>query len=126
MIHCRIIFKLALNIKFTMKEGSWFNEDGSLRLPNQIRKMKKFKEQDPGRLNFLKDEIYEKPEREFWNLYINNKEAEPLEFSNKKTQEDVVKEIIGLINGGTKVIFLKGACGTGKSAIALKYRSADW
>ena len=34
-------------------------------------------------------------------------------------QEDVVKEIYDLIKSGEKVIFLHGACGTGKSAIAL-------
>lgn len=44
---------------------------------------------------------------------------EPLMFSNGKTQADVVKEILDSINSGAKVIFVKGVCGTGKSAIAL-------
>lgn len=54
-----------------------------------------------------------------WNLYENEKFLEPLTFSNGKTQEDVVKEIIDLINKGNKVIFVDGKCGSGKSAIAL-------
>jgi len=44
---------------------------------------------------------------------------EPLKFSNGKTQEDVVEEIKDAINSGHKIIFVKGVCGTGKSAIAL-------
>ncbi len=55
-----------------------------------------------------------------WNLY--NKEEkflEPLKFSNGKTQEDVVREVIQAIEAGNKTIFIKGMCGTGKSAIAL-------
>ncbi|MEK6871407.1 MAG: DEAD/DEAH box helicase family protein, partial [Nanoarchaeota archaeon] len=43
----------------------------------------------------------------------------PLVFSNGKTQEDVVKEISTAIENGHRLIFLKGMCGTGKSAIAL-------
>ena len=54
-----------------------------------------------------------------WSLYENSKSLEPLVFSNGKTQEDVVKEVIKAINEGHKVIFIKGVCGTGKSAIAL-------
>ena len=54
-----------------------------------------------------------------WSLYENKIKLEPLRFSNGKTQEDVVKEIIDLIKSGNKVIFLHGVCGTGKSAIAL-------
>ncbi len=54
-----------------------------------------------------------------WSLYKNSEELKPLTFSNGKTQEDVVEEALKLINEGTKVIFIKGMCGTGKSAIAL-------
>lgn len=43
----------------------------------------------------------------------------PMLFSNNKTQADVVKEILDTINAGNKLIFIKGVCGTGKSAIAL-------
>lgn len=43
----------------------------------------------------------------------------PLEFSNKKTQADVVREILDEIDKGIKIILIKGVCGTGKSAIAL-------
>jgi len=44
---------------------------------------------------------------------------EPLLFSNGKTQADIVKDILDEIKKGTKIIFIKGVCGTGKSAIAL-------
>jgi len=54
-----------------------------------------------------------------WSLYKNSEPLKPLIFSNGKTQEDVVNEALQLIKGGTKVIFIKGMCGTGKSAIAL-------
>ena len=54
-----------------------------------------------------------------WNLYEKEKFLEPLKFSNGKTQEDVVKEILGEIEKGAKIIFIKGVCGTGKSVIAL-------
>jgi len=40
-------------------------------------------------------------------------------FSNGKTQEDIVRETIEAIKQGNKIIFIKGVCGTGKSAIAL-------
>ncbi len=43
----------------------------------------------------------------------------PLKFSNGKTQEDVVSEVLKAINEGNKMIFIKGVCGSGKSAMAL-------
>jgi len=49
----------------------------------------------------------------------DGEELEPLKFSNGKSQADVVKEILDAINAGNKMIFIKGVCGTGKSAIAL-------
>lgn len=54
-----------------------------------------------------------------WSLYENDVYLGPLVFSNGKTQEDVVNEIIESINSGCKIIFIKGVCGTGKSTIAL-------
>ena len=54
-----------------------------------------------------------------WNLYQDNKFLEPLKFSNGKSQEDVVKEVLDTIKKGNKIIFIRGICGTGKSAIAL-------
>ncbi len=54
-----------------------------------------------------------------WNLYQDNKFLEPLKFSNGKTQEDIVKEVLDEIKKGHKIIFIHGICGTGKSAIAL-------
>jgi len=54
------------------------------------------------------------------NLFSQSgEELKPLEFSNGKTQADVVKETLDAINEGHKIIFIKGVCGTGKSAIAL-------
>lgn len=55
-----------------------------------------------------------------WSL--KNKEGEflkPLVFTNGKTQEDVVNDVLGAIKEGHKIIFLKGICGSGKSAMAL-------
>ena len=54
-----------------------------------------------------------------WSLYNQDKYLEPLVFSNGKTQKDIVKETIEAIKEEHKVIFIKGICGTGKSAIAL-------
>ncbi len=58
-----------------------------------------------------------------WSLYENIVEEtrflSPLKFSNGKTQEDIVSEVIKEIEEGHKIIFIKGVCGTGKSAIAL-------
>ncbi|MBI2004242.1 DEAD/DEAH box helicase family protein [Candidatus Pacearchaeota archaeon] len=54
-----------------------------------------------------------------WNLYENGKFLPPLKFSNGKTQEDIVNEVLNSIKNGEKIIFIHGVCGTGKSAIAL-------
>lgn len=55
-----------------------------------------------------------------WSLYDEKGDAlKPLVFSNGKGQDDVVKEVVSAIKEGVKVIFIKGVCGTGKSAIAL-------
>ena len=77
-------------------------------------------------LEFLKefDEVKNGAERKYWSLYKDENLLEPLRFSNGKTQEDVVREIVELIQKGKKVIFLHGVCGTGKSAIALNIARA--
>ena len=54
-----------------------------------------------------------------WSLYHEKEFLKPLRFSNGKTQEDVVREVLDSIKEGYKVIFIRGVCGTGKSAIAL-------
>lgn len=54
-----------------------------------------------------------------WSLYQNNKFLKPLVFSNGKSQDDVVNEVLNAIKRGDKIIFIHGICGTGKSAIAL-------
>ena len=54
-----------------------------------------------------------------WSLQNNEKQFEPLVFSNGKSQADIVKETLDAIKEGYKIVFIKGMCGTGKSAIAL-------
>src|SRR3990167_9101459 len=54
-----------------------------------------------------------------WSFYRGDEFLEPLKFSNGKTQEDVVQEVLKAIREGEKIIFIKGNCGTGKSVIAL-------
>jgi Rad3-related DNA helicase len=54
-----------------------------------------------------------------WSLYQEKEFLKPLRFSNGKTQEDVVKEVLDSVKEGYKIIFIRGVCGTGKSAIAL-------
>lgn len=54
-----------------------------------------------------------------WSLYRGKEFLEPLVFSNGKTQQDVVNEVLDAIAEGYRFIFIKGVCGTGKSAIAL-------
>lgn len=54
-----------------------------------------------------------------WSLYEKGEFLPPLRFSNGKTQQDVVEEILKEIRSGENVIFIHGQCGTGKSAIAL-------
>lgn len=49
-----------------------------------------------------------------WSLFQNQKELKPLVFSNGKSQEDVVNEVIQAIQEGNKIIFIRGMCGTGK------------
>lgn len=76
---------------------------------------------DSRNLSFLKDEgkmqgVFDNP---YWDLNTGSEKIKPLIFSNNKSQEDVVKEVVEAINSGNKVILLHGVCGSGKSAIAL-------
>jgi len=59
-----------------------------------------------------------------WSLHEGKKFLAPLKFSNGKTQEDIVKEVLELIRKDNKIIFVKGMCGTGKSTIALNIAKA--
>src|SRR3989344_5306594 len=72
-------------------------------------------------LGFLKEQgsVEHPAGRASWSLHQEGKFLEPLLFSNGKTQEDIVEEVVSLIKQGKKVIFIHGVCGTGKSAIAL-------
>jgi Rad3-related DNA helicase len=59
-----------------------------------------------------------------WSLHEKKGEnepviLEPLKFSNGKSQQDIVLEVLKAIEEGNKIIFIHGKCGTGKSAIAL-------
>ncbi|MEM0465133.1 MAG: helicase C-terminal domain-containing protein [Candidatus Pacearchaeota archaeon] len=54
-----------------------------------------------------------------WSLFEEEKELAPLVYSNGKTQLNVIEEVIEEIKKGCRIIFIKGICGTGKSAIAL-------
>ena len=57
---------------------------------------------------------------ELVNPLDNQGEAlNPMQFSNGKSQADVVKEVLDAIEAGNKMIFIKGVCGSGKSAMAL-------
>lgn len=53
-----------------------------------------------------------------WSLYKGDKLVKPLRYSNGKTQEQVVDELIDALRHHD-IVFFKGAVGTGKSAIAL-------
>jgi len=81
---------------------------------------KKGKLKTSSSLEFLKESEVMKDifSKDYWSLYSGEKMLEPLKFSNGKTQEDVVKEVVEL-SKNNKVIFLHGTCGSGKSAIAL-------
>ncbi len=50
---------------------------------------------------------------------FGGEKLDPLKFSNGKTQEDVIKEVLEAHKNGSNLIFIKGVCGSGKSAIAL-------
>ncbi len=54
-----------------------------------------------------------------WSLYSEKQFLEPLCFSNGKSQKDIVNEVLNSVKEGKKIIFIRGICGTGKSAIAL-------
>lgn len=77
-------------------------------------------------LAFLKEQRVENVagERKYWSLFANDGILNPLRFSNGKSQEDVVKEVVELIEAGNKIVFIHGVCGTGKSAIALNIARA--
>ncbi len=53
----------------------------------------------------------------YWGLYEKGKLCKPRKYSTGKTQEDVIREIIEAFES-YEIVALKGAVGTGKSAIA--------
>ncbi len=98
-----------------------------LQTNSQILEFKEYEEKEENQkllrsedLSFLKEEKETQiEEKEYWSLYEKEKPLNPLKFSNGKTQEEIVSEIVQSIKSGEKLIFLKGVCGSGKSAIAL-------
>ncbi|MEA3329585.1 MAG: helicase C-terminal domain-containing protein [Nanoarchaeota archaeon] len=100
-----------------------FNSDGSLNIPGQVRR--NIAKQKEEQMDIWEDDDFTEEKFnledgvEGFNLYKDGKKLSPLVFSNGKSQEDIVNEIVSLIERGKKVIFLRGVCGTGKSAIAL-------
>jgi len=54
-----------------------------------------------------------------WSLFDKKGGLKPLVFSNGKNQQDIVNETVNEIKKGTKIIFIHGVCGSGKSSIAL-------
>ncbi|RLI83896.1 hypothetical protein DRP04_00255 [Archaeoglobales archaeon] len=52
-----------------------------------------------------------------WGLYKDDRLQRPLKYSNGKTQADVVEDILDAFNS-YDIVLLRGAVGTGKSAIA--------
>jgi len=58
-----------------------------------------------------------------WNLYHKGKLVPPLTYSDGRTQEDVVNDIIDAFKTH-RIVVLHGSVGTGKSAIALNVISA--
>ena len=108
-----------------------FNPDGTVNLPESVRKdiekeyRQNFKSQKKKMPDIWEDEEIDDKEHNLnddvsgFNLYLNEKKLSPLKFSNNKTQEDVVNEVIDEIKNGKKIIFIHGVCGTGKSIIAL-------
>jgi intein/homing endonuclease len=67
-------------------------------------------------LEFLKEsnEFEQVIDNSSWSLHHESGKLEPLRFSNGKTQEDVVNEVVNLIKNGTKIVLIHGMCGTGK------------
>lgn len=54
-----------------------------------------------------------------WSLYDKRGALAPKVFSNGKSQQDIVDEVLSEIKKGIKIVFIHGVCGSGKSAIAL-------
>ncbi len=70
--------------------------------------------------NLMVWQLYQKEGKDASNIFdTEGKKLEPLMFTNGKSQEDIVLEILSEIEKGSKIIFVRGVCGSGKSAIAL-------
>ncbi|MEK6841905.1 MAG: hypothetical protein AABX91_02020, partial [Nanoarchaeota archaeon] len=60
-------------------------------------------------LEFLKEDgdVGDIISKDYWSLYSGEEKLEPLKFTNNKTQEDVVREVVEL-SKNHKVIFIHG------------------
>ena len=96
-----------------------FDEDGRIILPGNT-KSEIVTSKEPSKNACWS--LYKKTEDDPNDTNIfseSGQKLEPLKFSNGKTQEDVIKEVLDAYKKGEKLIFIKGVCGSGKSAIAL-------
>lgn len=107
-----------------------FNKDGTINLPGTIQKdleQQWQKPKQPKELDIWDEQDNLEDEKQYnleddtskFNIYQENKKLNPLIFSNNKSQEDIVNEVLEAIQQGKKFILIQGVCGTGKSAIAL-------
>ena len=83
------------------------------------------KPDEPQKINYSQ-KFDNSQDTSYWSLYKNGQILPPLRFSNGKTQEDVVKEIVNLIRAGTKVIFLHGVLWNRKISNCIKYCPRSW
>jgi len=130
------------NEENSKKKQLLFNPDGSINLPSAIEKdfSKGDRKQRENERKMISERIKKASDDDFldiweedsedkilhsqdsvegFSLYNSGEKLVPLKFSNGKTQEDIVDETVSHIKNGKKVIFIRGMCGTGKSAIAL-------
>ncbi len=99
-------------------DGAWRKPGGVETNDGEREEVEKLKTSDS--LGFLRQQdAIEPKDTSGWSLYSEGKKLAPLRFSNGKTQEDVVDEVVQRIREGHKAVFVHGVCGTGKSAIAL-------
>jgi len=113
-----------------------FNADGTISLPanieREVPKKKSYGFVDSGEkeMDIWDQKGYDNEKHHLgediagFNLYDDGVRMNALKFSNGLTQEGVVDRVVELIDSGKKVIFIRGVCGSGKSAMALNIAKA--
>jgi len=91
-----------------------FDENGRIIVPGVERVEKESSFKDVSWSLYRKKEGVSDDENTLDILNTAGDKLDPLKFTNGKTQEDVVKEVLKAIDGGHKIIFVKGVCGSGK------------